>query len=225
MCGRYTLRSSGAEVARRFGLAEVPQLEARYNVAPSQLVPTVRQPEAGAPRVLELRRWGLVPSWAKDPRIGNRMINARAETVADKPAFRVAFRQRRCLVPMDGFYEWRREGKRNVPHHVRLASQEPFGVAGLWERWRGEDGEALETCTLLTTAASARLRALHDRMPVVLDPSDHALWLDPDARDTGRLQELLRPQEEWPFEIVAVGPRVSDPRRDDPECLLPAPAL
>ncbi len=222
MCGRFTLTASPEELARRFELDETPELEARFNVAPGQHVASVRR-EVGGRRVLELRRWGLVPAWADDPRIGQRLINARSESVAEKPAFRRAFQQRRCLIPADGFYEWGGGSGRRQPFHVALAGGALFGMAGLWERWRGASGERIDSCTILTTRANARLARLHDRMPVILDPTAWALWLDPDVRDPQRLAALLCP---WPDADVTLRPvsrRVNDTRLDDASLLEPAP--
>ncbi|MGH0038457.1 MAG: SOS response-associated peptidase [Myxococcota bacterium] len=236
MCGRFTLSSSAEDVAREFALAEVPDLRPRYNVAPGQSVPVVRADESGR-RELAFHRWGLVPSWAKDPSIGNRMINARSETVAEKPAFRAAFRRRRCLVPADGFYEW--SGPRNArkAHWIRVAGG-LFAIAGLYECWtppappEGEErddaradaaaGDPLWTCTLLTTEANAAIRPLHDRMPVILESRDHVAWLDPEEHDRDRLEALLVPAPPDRMEIVEVGSRVNDVRHDDPRCIEPA---
>jgi putative SOS response-associated peptidase YedK len=224
VCGRFTLTSSPERLAERFGLDEVPGLAPRFNIAPSQEVATVRRRDGSGARVLEMRRWGLVPSWARDPRVGNRMINARSETVAERPAFRSAFRLRRCLVPADGFYEWAGGRGPRQPYHIRLADGAPFGIAGLWERWSGPDGGVIESCTLLTTAANARLAAVHDRMPVILEPEAFERWLDPAVREPERLRDLLRP---LPPERVALHPvsrRVNDPRNDDPGCVAPVDA-
>ncbi len=223
MCGRFTLTATPEELARRFALAETPQLQARFNVAPGQQVATIRQLRGGR-RVLELRRWGLVPAWAVDPRMGARLLNARAETAAEKPAYRQAFRQRRCLIPADGFYEWGGGPGARQPWHVALADASPFAMAGLFERWSGASGEAIESCTILTTEANAQLRALHDRMPVILAPADHALWLDPDVLEPERLAPLLRPWLAGELCLRRVSQRVNDTRLDDPSLLDPAAA-
>ena len=162
MCGRFLLKSPLVELQRAFGFAERPNLEPRFNIAPTQTVPIVRRrDDGGGGRELALVRWGLVPAWAKEPAIGNKMINARAEGIAAKPAFRAAFRQRRCLVPADGFYEWRKlAGGRKQPMLIRRRDRAPFAFAGLWEVWRGPDGP-LETCTIVTTAANALLAPIH----------------------------------------------------------------
>ena len=223
MCGRYTLTSSPEQVARRFGLATPVELVPRYNAAPGQEVATIAVSSPGAVPQLELRRGGLVPAGAHDARVGARLINARSETAAERPAFREAFRRRRCLVPADGFYEWDARRAPRQPYHVALASGEPFGIAGLWERWNGPGGERIESVALLTTVANERLRPLHDRMPAILAPADHAAWLDPGHSDPAALLPLLAPAPADAIRLRAVGLLVNDVRNDDPRCLAPAP--
>ncbi len=196
-----------------FGVEERPNLPPRHNVAPTQSVPVVRLTAGGEGRELVLVRWGLIPHWAKDPSIGNRLINARAESVADKPSFRDAFRRRRCLVVADGFYEWQKLGTRKQPFLIRLKNREPFAFAGLWSRWRTPEGGDLDTCTIITTDANPLLAPIHDRMPVILAPADHACWLDPAAGDP---RPLLRPFADEALEAVPV-----DPPRDNPQPRLP----
>lgn len=221
MCGRFTLTTPPEEIARVFELDAVPDLVPRYNVAPTQDVSTVQAGAAGG-RELRTRRWGLVPHWAKDPRIGARLINARSETVAAKPSFRDAFRHRRCLVPADGFYEWTGTGRgARQPHHVRRPDRGPFAIAGLHERWRTEDGSWLETCTLITVAANSRLSPLHNRMPAILSPEHWDGWLDPEAPSTETLVSLLVPRPDSELEYTAVSRRVNRPQFDDPDCLAP----
>jgi putative SOS response-associated peptidase YedK len=223
MCGRFTLTATPDEVARQFGLSEVPLLAPRFNIAPSQSIATISSDPQSARRLCVPRRWGLIPSWAKDPTLGNRMINARVETLAEKPAFRAALRKRRCLVPADGFYEWAaRAGGTKQPHHIALPGRGCFAIAGLWESWRDPAGASVESCTLLTTAANPKLRAVHDRMPVILDPSDYAIWLAPAAPDAATLERLARSEPAEKLELHPVGRRVNDPRFDGPECLAPA---
>ena len=223
MCGRFTLTTTPEEVAREFGLDETPLLAPRFNIAPSQTVATISSDPQGARRVLVPRRWGLIPGWARDPKIGNRMINARVETLAEKPAFRAAFRKRRCLVPADGFYEWAaRPGGTKQPLHIALPGRRCFAIAGLWESWRDPAGATLETCTLLTTAALPALRAVHDRMPVILDPADHALWLAEGPPDAASLARIARGAPAEALELHPVGRRVNDPRHDDAACLAAA---
>ena len=225
MCGRITLTSSARELAEQFELEpglELAPLEPRFNVAPSQDIATVRQDRDGR-RVLKVERWGLVPHWAKDPAIGNRLINARAESVATKPAFRDAFRSRRCVVPADGFYEWSGRGAERRPYIFRRPDRAMIGIAGLYERWIGEGGEVVDSCTLITTEANATLASFHDRMPVILAPSDYKRWLDRGQEDPEALTSLLSPcPPDW-LEASPVSTRINNPRNDDPECLVPEP--
>lgn len=223
MCGRYTLTSSGDELALLFDLSEIPSLPPRYNMAPTQEAAVVRVTAPGAPRHLDLLRWGLVPYWADDPKIGNRMINARSEGVADKPAYRSSFRKQRCLIPTDGFYEWKKEGKLKQPYHIRRKDRRPFAFAGLWSRWRPKEGgaEPLDTFTILTTGSNELIRPLHDRMPVILDSASFDLWLDPAVDDRGRLLELLLPYDGSVMETVPVSRTVNSPAYDGPDCVAP----
>jgi putative SOS response-associated peptidase YedK len=214
MCGRFLLLSSGPKLAEAFDLAGFPELAPRYNIAPTQPVLAVRA--AGAGRAAALLRWGLLPPWARDAK--QAPINACAETVADKPTFRSAFRKRRCLVPADGFYEWAALGGRKQPYCFRPGDERPWAFAGLWERWEGPGGP-VESCAVLTTAANELVRPVHDRMPVILPGRHWVRWLDPAAQDAGGLLPLLRP---WPGEAMRaypVGPAVSNPRNDGPACL------
>lgn len=227
MCGRFTLRAPAAVVAEHFALWETPELEPRFNVAPSQPVPVVRLRAEGpaARRELVQLSWGLVPYWAADPAVGRRLINARAETAAEKPAFRAAMRRRRCLVAADGFYEWRRTGPRKQPYFIRFRDDRPFGFAGLWESWEGPDHATVESCTLLTTEPNALLRPIHNRMPVILPPEAYAAWLDPAVEDPRVLAPLLVPCAPEAMEACAVGTWVNSPEHDDPECIRPEPGL
>src|SRR5262245_14568313 len=192
MCGRFTLRSSPQAVAEAFGLPEAPDLLPRFNIAPGQPVAVVRQKPQAEGRELALLRWGLIPVWADDPSIGNRLANARSETVATKPSFRRAFRSRGCLVVADGFYEWQRTNGRKQPYIVGLQNDRPFGLAGLWERWE-KVGEPVESCTILTTDANELMQPIHERMPVIFPPDQYGLWLDPRSEDAVKLAKLLRP--------------------------------
>ncbi|MBT5415836.1 MAG: SOS response-associated peptidase, partial [Rhodospirillaceae bacterium] len=195
MCGRYSL-TTPPEALR--GLLDfdgpTPNLAARYNIAPRQAVPVVRCEGTGE-RHLVMLRWGLVPYWAKDEGIGDRLINARSETAAEKPSFRRAMETRRCLIPVDGFYEWKAAGKLKQPYRIELDGRRPFAFAGLWERWEKGAGGSLETCAILTTEANDRLRAIHHRMPVILDPAAYGAWLDVEARDPRAVAPLLRRRE------------------------------
>ena len=169
-------------------------------------------------------RWGLIPHWARDPSIGNRMINARAETVGEKPAFRSAFRSRRCLVPSSGFYEWKKEEGGKQAYFIRPRGRSSFAFAGLWERWQGPEGSLVESCTLITTEANELISHLHDRMPVILPPSEYALWLDPGIPDGRRLIPLLQPSPTMELEAFPVGAIVNNPKMDDSRCIAPAKA-
>lgn len=214
MCGRYTLRVPTETLAEHFGLSEVGRtVPPSYNVAPTSEVAAIVA-GGGGERRLELLRWGLVPSWADDPGIGARMINARSETAHEKPSFRRAFRERRCLIPADGFYEWRRTGDGKQPYHIRLREGRPFAFAGLWERW----GD-LRTCAILTTAANDAVAEVHERMPVILPPEDYDLWLDPETRDTEYLLPLMRPFEAGEMEVYPVSRFVNRPTNDDERCV------
>jgi putative SOS response-associated peptidase YedK len=217
MCGRYTLATSTKVLVERFRLAaEAPDLRPRFNIAPSQPVAVVaNRPE----RRLELFLWGLIPSWAKDPAIGNRMINARAETLAEKPSFRDTLKRRRCLVLADGFFEWRKDGKQKTPIYVRLRSREPFAFAGLWDMWRPAEGDEIRSCTIVTTDANGLLAPVHDRMPVILPPETYEVWLDPRPRESRDLQGLLRPYPDESMEAYPVSRLVNSPTNDRPECI------
>jgi putative SOS response-associated peptidase YedK len=204
-----------------FELPYVPPLEPRYNIAPTQPVAAVRYDIDTGERKLDLLKWGLIPFWAKDAGIGNRMINARSETVAEKPAFRAAFRERRCLVPADGFYEWQKLGTRKQPHHIHLPGGGGFGIAGLWESWESGEGDTVESCTLLTTEANETLKPIHHRMPVILDPSDYDVWLDPKLTDRDTLEHLLRAMPEDALVASPVSTLVNSPGNQGPELIAP----
>lgn len=219
MCGRFTLRTPSNVLVERFLLPIDPQWSPRYNIAPTQPVAAVRLDEQGGGREGVLLRWGLVPSWAKDPAMGSRLINARAETVAEKPSFRSAFKRRRCLVPADGYYEWQKTGGRKQPYFIRLADDRPFAFAGLWEHWdRGGEGP-LETCTIITTVANELTADVHVRMPVILDESDYDVWLDAAIDDRQPLEQLLAPYASSEMKMDPVSTYVNSPRNEGPECV------
>jgi putative SOS response-associated peptidase YedK len=225
VCGRYTLASPNpAEVRARFGLEESVPVRQRYNVAPGDDVLAVTTDREGSSRG-ELLRWGLVPPWAERRGTGLKMINARAETVAQRPAYRRAFERYRCLIVADGFYEWRpTPGAAKQAFHITQIDGRVFAFAGLWSIWQGPDGSQLRSCTILTTAANAAVATLHDRMPVILSPNAETPWLDP-ATPVPRLRELLGGLSSAQTALRAVGPAVGDARYDGPECLAPeAPA-
>ena len=217
MCARYTLKASPEIVARLFELTRPLDFRPRYNLAPTQDAPIiVADPDGG--RTARFMRWGLIPSWADDPAIGHRLINARAETAADKPAFRSAFRHRRCLIPADGFYEWHKAPGGKTPHHIHLHDNTPFAFAGLWETWRSPDGSSLETFTILTTEPNELVKPLHNRMPVMLGATDGAAWLD--AKTTiDNLTAKLGPSSPESMQVQAVSRYVNTPAHDDPRCL------
>jgi putative SOS response-associated peptidase YedK len=224
MCGRFTLTADQDSFEDRFSftgfdLGWVPS----FNIAPTQEVLTVTND--GSENRPELMRWGLVPSWAKDPKIGNRMINARSETLTEKPSFRTAFERRRCLIPADGFYEWKREGKAKKPMLITANPGGLFAFAGLWETWKQPDDCWLLTCAIITTSANEFMTSIHDRMPVILPRESEALWLDPEERDTAMLSELLLPYDSDRMEAYEVSTLVNSPRNNFPEVIEPVATL
>src|SRR5689334_22158109 len=235
MCGRYLLRADPRLLERAFGITEFSEtprdLAPRFNVAPTQSVAIVRnkpgreltiirRADGSAERELASVRWGLIPAWAKDPSIGNKMINARAEGASDKPSFRAALKARRCVVPASGFYEWKRQGRGpKQPYLIQRKDEEPIGFAGLWERWHDRvSGEVVETCTIITCEPNELMAELHDRMPVILDPADYDRWLDPKAAGA---EELLRSCPAAWLEAIPVSTRVNNPANDDESVLEP----
>ncbi len=219
MCGRYTLTSPLEGVRQVFDFVERPNLAPRFNIAPTQEVAAVRLGDDGARHFVALR-WGLIPAWAKDAAIASRLINARGETVAEKPSFRSAFAQRRCLIIADGFYEWKTENKKKQPYRIVMADRRPFAFAGLWENWRDPaSGDSVETCCIVTTDANTTLAPIHHRMPVILDPGDFSAWLDC-AGPAAAAQALLKP---YPGKMTAfrVSPRVNKVANDDAALLEP----
>jgi putative SOS response-associated peptidase YedK len=214
------MATPGQVIAEVFGLDDVPELSPRFNIAPTQAVAAVRA-RAGGGRELVALTWGLIPSWSKDRAIGSRMINARAETVGEKPAFRAALRARRCLILADGFYEWQKLGARKQPHHIRMRDGRPFAFAGLWERWTPPDGDPVESCTIITTVPNEIVAPIHDRMPVILAPAELDLWLDPGVRDPAVAAGLLRPHPAGDMVAYPVSLRVNSPGADDPSCVVP----
>jgi putative SOS response-associated peptidase YedK len=217
MCGRFTLRAPESRLKSDFEVEELPPVEARYNIAPTQNVLAIH--ETSGSRQVKLLRWGLIPSWAKDAAMGSRLINARSETVTEKPAFREAFKHRRCLIPADGFYEWQPVTNRKQPYFFRLKDDRPFAFAGLWESWKGASGERVESCSILTTEANELLRGVHDRMPLILHPEDYELWLDDDARKREMLKELLRPYAASEMVAHPVGALINNPKSQGAELI------
>jgi putative SOS response-associated peptidase YedK len=222
MCGRFSLRSPLQRVIDALGplLPQFEDLPPRYNIAPTQDIPAVRLNKAGE-RVLTLVRWGLVPSWAKDLAIGNRMINARAETIAEKPAFRTAFQRRRCLIPVDGFYEWRKDGAKKQPMYIRFRDDRVFAFAGLWERWKaGPDEPAVDSCTILTTQPNPLMADIHDRMPVIVPQPSYGQWLSREVAGEA-VSGLLKPYDEGEMEAFPVSTRVNSPANETSDCITP----
>lgn len=227
MCGRFTLTADPESIRKAFALsgaepAALEQLQPRYNVAPSQAIAAIIENAEGT-RQLEYLKWGLIPSWAKDAKIGYSMINARAETVAEKASYRNAFKKRRCLIPADGFYEWKKENtKKKTPMYIQLQSGEPFAFAGLYESWRPSESEPwIKTCTIITTEPNSLMESIHDRMPVILKPEDYETWLTPKEVATVELLSLLKPYPAPEMKAVQVSTLVNNTSNDSPECIQP----
>jgi putative SOS response-associated peptidase YedK len=220
MCGRFVINLSPDLVAKVFGLAEVPDLSPRYNVAPSQSIPVIREAADGSRR-LSMMRWGLVPAWAKE--VGEGLINARSETVNEKPSFRQAFRQRRCILVASAFYEWQKVDNAKLPYCIRMADGAPMPFAGIWETWRSPEGQVLETCAILTTNANATVAPIHDRMPVILHPDEIGLWLDREVHEVEKLAELFMPYPADRLEAYRVSTLVNSPANDTSACIEPSP--
>ncbi len=219
MCGRYTLRTPIDVLADGFEIEEYPpSITPNYNVAPTQEVAAMV--EEDEKRKLEMFHWGLIPSWAKDPAIGNKMINARAETVSEKPSFRSAFKKRRCLIIADGFYEWKKTDDGKQPYYIKMEDGSPFAFAGLWETW--QNGEEIRSCTIITTEANGLMNEIHHRMPVILPPEDYGMWLDPDFDEKEALTSLLKPYPADAMEAYPVSRRVNKPSNNEPSVLEPA---
>lgn len=223
MCGRYTLRVSPAELAEIFSVLNEIDWSPRYNIAPTQTVAVVRPAEQGGGRELALLNWGLVPPWADDPKIGSSLINARAETVAAKPAFRSAIKRKRCLIPADGFYEWQTipGQKTKQPYLIGVRDVPVFAFAGLWEHWTSPVGERLDTCTIITTEANELMQQVHNRMPVILDPADYPRWLDRDRQNAQDVVDLLKPFPASKMQMIQVSTLVNSPRNERAECVKP----
>jgi len=220
MCGRYRLTAKERWLSTYFNLdPEDVDWAARWNVAPTQEVATIRQDRKEPKRIFKLMRWGLIPYWAKDSSFRGSTINAVSETAAEKPAFREPLSRRRCLIPADGFYEWKRTGlKTKQPYNIGMADDGLFAFAGLWDRWNAQDGNVIESCTILTTAANALLKAIHNRMPVILKPDDYDRWLDPGITNPTRVADLLRPFDPRLMRVFPVSTAVNRVENDGPEC-------
>ena len=223
MCGRYRLSKRKQLIEEYFDTVNEVDWEPRYNIAPSQNVGIIRQDATRQRRAFFQVRWGLIPSWAKDASVGHKMINARSETVAEKPAFRDPFRTQRCLIPANGFYEWSRHKKTKQPFHFGMRDDSLFAFAGIWDRWNDAQGGFVETCSILTTTPNSLLLDVHDRMPVILEPTDYELWLDPAFRNLSAVSEMLKPFNPDLMKRHPVTSRVNAPTNDDPECSAEAP--
>jgi len=221
MCGRFVRKATAQDIADEFELDPGDigiDLAPRYNIAPGQQVAAVLSD--GKPR-LEGLRWGLIPHWAKDPKIGYKMINARAETLSQKPSFKASLKRKRCLVVADGFYEWRKEGSKKTPIYVRMKSGKPFGFAGLYDSWRSPEGNDIRTCSIVTTTPNRLLAPIHERMPVILDKKGRGIWLGGEQEDLRPLLDLLVPFDESQMEAYPVAPAVNRPEHDAPDCIQP----
>jgi len=217
MCGRFVDNIPADELKKIFALIETPQLEPRFNVAPTQQVAVVRND--GDHNRLDLLRWGFVPSWSKDLSFGSHLINARSETVAEKPAFRHAIKYRRCIIPVSGFFEWSHSAGKKQPYYIQLADQTPMCLAGLWESWKATDGSVIETFAILTTAANKLVEPIHDRMPVILHPNVFNLWLSINMHDPDQLHQLYQPFPAVEMTAHKVPDLVNNPRFDSPACI------
>lgn len=222
MCGRFVFYSDPQFMREQYGFDEGPiEFRPRYNIAPTQQIVTVTN---DGTRRAQLMRWGLVPFWAKDLKIGNRMINAVGETLATKPAFRAAFKKRRCLILADGFFEWRTDGKNKIQNYIFLKSRKPFAFAGLWETWKSPEGETVKSCTIVTTSPNEFITPIHNRMPVILSEETEVLWLYPMTEDARVLTPLLIPSPSELMDSYLVSSYVNSPRNEGPECITPATA-
>ena len=221
MCARFNLRTNPYTIAEIFGLLREPPWSSRYNIAPTQQVLVIRLNSDGE-RSGDLLRWGLIPSWAEDAAIGSKMINARAESLATKPAFRDAFRKRRCVIPVSGFYEWQPITSRiTQPWHIHHRNDELLAFAGIWETWKDDDGAAVETCSIVTTVPNPFMAEVHDRMPVILPAAARHMWLDPKLQDPQALQGLLVPYAEDSLIREPIGALINSPRNDSEACIKP----
>lgn len=219
MCGRFVLTADTDTIQLAFDLTTMPDQHApRFNIAPSQPIAVITNENS---KVLTFHKWGLLPSWAKDPKMGNKMINARAETAAEKPAFRAAFKRRRCLIPADGFFEWQKRAGGKVPMFIHMKDYSPFAFAGLWEIWYSPEGDELRTATILTTDPNDLMAEIHNRMPVILERKDYAQWLSPDDQKASDLMPLMKPFDSSNMGAYAVSTYVNSPANDSPEAIEP----
>ncbi len=220
MCGRFTLTAPYDVIYNYFGISDQtpqPVFKPRYNIAPSQDIAVVMKLPDQPLRQLAIMHWGLIPHWAKDKKIGYKMINAKAETLAEKPSYRIAYKKRRCLIPADGYYEWKQLKDSKQPYYIQYHHHDLFAFAGLWEHWQG-DQEEVYSCTIITTDANETVKPIHNRMPAVIEPDDYDIWLDPENHETHDLQDLLKPHD-GDFKLYPVSTRVNRPANDDAECI------
>jgi putative SOS response-associated peptidase YedK len=221
MCGRYTLGRSTKDILLRYGIQQcLFELNHRYNIAPSQLVPVVMS--SNSSRILDGLKWGLIPHWVRDLSKTKPLINARAESLSEKPSFKQALARRRCIIPADGFYEWKGLSKARVPMYIKPTGEGPFSFAGLWEQWTSPDGEVLRTCAIITVAPNKLMSEIHNRMPAILNEDSEELWLTESERDVAKLSNLLQSYPEEKMAAYEVSPRVNSPAIDDEECTAPA---
>ena len=223
MCGRFTSLLSPELLEELFGIHLPPDFQPRFNIAPTQQIWIIRQ-TATSGRYLSAVRWGLVPHWAKDLAIGNHMINARCETVHEKPAFRIGIRARRCIIPASGFFEWDHSGKARIPHYITMKDSSPLAFAGIWDSWKSPEGEAVESCSILTTTSNTLVATLHDRMPVILHPTEFDLWLDRTMNDPEKLKRLYQPYPADLMQEWEVSPLVNKPSIETPATIVPLQA-
>lgn len=222
MCGRFTLNATPEEIAQAFQLLFRPEWSPRYNIAPTQLVPTIRVSTANGEREWRPVHWGLIPSWSRDRSRAASLINARSETAAEKPSFRAAFKHQRCLIPATGFYEWEAVNKKTKqPYLITRSGQPLFAFAGLWERWTSPENDIVESCTILTTEADEEIKHLHERMPIILEPDHFEEWLDPQLENAARAEELLRPSQPYEWQTKMVSTVVNYARTEGPQCIEP----
>jgi putative SOS response-associated peptidase YedK len=217
MCGRFRLSKTDKEVMKQFGVEIDPDYSPRYNISPSQQVGVLKHDEAGVMQ-MAIQRWGLIPGWAKDIKIGYKMINARSETILEKPSFRTAFKKRRCLIPADGFYEWKKEGTNKQPFHFGMKDDSLFAFAGIWEVWKSPEGTVVESCAILTTTPNELVADVHDRMPVILPTAQYELWLTAEAERVAQLQDLLVPYPASEMKKYPVSSAVNSPKHDVAAC-------
>jgi putative SOS response-associated peptidase YedK len=219
MCGRFVLTTTTDQIQQSFGVEDVPSIASRYNIAPTQNVLVIRQ-NGGGSRYAGMLRWGLIPHWAKDPAIGNKMINARSETAHEKPSFRNPIRYRRCLIPASGFIEWSQENGSKQPWYIHRKDGAPLAFAGIWDAWKRPEG-TIDSCSILTTSANTLVAKIHDRMPVILSASEYDQWLDRQITEAKQLETLYAPFPSDLLEAIPISTNINNPRHDSPDCLEP----